>query len=509
MRRPRLQRDPLSIPAPVAIALADFCRRADRPSSPDEVRQALARLSSLDDSRVMSLCSEEPPTRPLSPHAVVDVLEGLEAEEAAAREARGHYRSMAEGIARDAAAAKAASEAAAAEARPTAAIASAPTIEAAPKARTRRASAKAPTPLLRRSREEVETRRLAREAETIAREDQEERPPPPRPGRKPAAPLFGRFVVGPAAKRPLRELGTDELAALISELRANTRGLTDRLDSLFSGEGGKSIDVRKLVRQHGLAEHFKQEERDNLRGLLRQQRGFEPPIRRALGLTGGELRRLIANHGLEAEARELKERTREEARADAPLASRLQLACSRTDALRDAGVLDELDQRNFAELEASLDRIASEREVDPVVLVELSRRELGIEPRPWRKAAEHYRLVHAAARRLGVPPPPEPGPEERPPRPPMGGRPPKRGGRPFERSGGSPERGGRSFERSGGSPERGERSFERSGGPPERGGRSFERSGGSPERSGHPGSGPKAPGRPPRPSGIGFKPRGR
>ena len=469
-----LLRDPAEIPAPVAIALADFCRRADRPSSADEVRQALARLSPDEDRAVLALCRGEPPARPLSPHAVIDVARGLPAAEAARREEAGAYEGIALEAAEEAASVRAAAptfaqqvEAAAEEqARPfaatddeqrarlrdavarargdlekaadelgledaaalrrlagklgvleeLAAAAPAPRKEAegarekAPKKKKKDLLAAGP---IRRTKAEAEALRAAREA---APEPEEEAAPAPRPGRTPAAPQFGRFVTGQAVRRPWAELegaaGKDVLEGLVAELRGNRRQLVDRLGTLYARADGRPVaegDLDRLLARHGLATWFGQVEGENLKILLRQSRGFLPPVARALGLEPRELSSLLRRHHLEDDVRELKERTREEARAERPLPERILLAAEKEEQLRDASVLDELDSRNLDELRPAIEAVAGEgASQEPTVVVELARRRLEIEPRVWRKALRRYRLAHLAAEILGVPPPEEP-----------------------------------------------------------------------------------------------------
>lgn len=472
-----LLRDPADVPAPVAIALADFCRRADRPAPAEEVRQALARLSPDEDAAVLRLCAAEPQAKPLSPHAVVDVIRGLPAREAARREAEDGYAAIARAAAeaaRDAAARESdeaaapavgsgAAQAGEAEnpfapgeetqrARIRAAVeAAAGDLEKAADAlgledaaalrrlagklgvlaeilaaaggarggpdvgrRTRKAKAPAPPGPIRRPRAEVEALRARREA--APRVEAEEAPPAPRPGRRPAAPQFGRYVSGPPVRRPFAELeapsGRAIVEDLVTELRANRRQIVERLDALWARPDGRPIgdaDFDRLLTRHGLAAWWARVERENLRVLLRQHRGFLPAVRRTLRLDARELQQLLRRYGLEADVAELKERTREDARTERPLADRIAFVADKEEILRDAGVLEELDERNLAALRPAIEAAAAGgASTEPTVVVELARRALGIEPRIWRKAVRRYRLAHLAAGLLGVPPPEEP-----------------------------------------------------------------------------------------------------
>ena len=81
LQRKRLPED---VPTPVAVAVADFCRRAKAPASPGLVRDALALLDDDDDTRVRQLTDAEPTAR-LGPFAVVDVILGTKTSVAAER----------------------------------------------------------------------------------------------------------------------------------------------------------------------------------------------------------------------------------------------------------------------------------------------------------------------------------------------------------------------------------------------------------------------------------------
>lgn len=443
-----LLREPSEIPAAVAIALADFCRRAGRPSSSHEVRVALARLSPDEDRGVEKLCNEAPPAKPLSPHAVIDIVRGRPAADAARLEEEGHYLEVARQAALDAEAFEgrfsddesddgsddgldddshdedefddddgfeetsdlardgdadsdspgdeegpsypASGGADAADHEPEAAAAPVAPKAAAPK-RIRKRRVSLPEPV-RRPKAEVDAR-LTAEAEARSRpQEEEDETPVVRPGRSPGTPQFGRFVGGQVAKRSFRDLETREgakvLESLVSELRGNRNSIVQRLETTYARDDGREIseaDFRRLLGRHHLDTWFEKLERENLRILLRQSRGYLPPVARTLNLDRGELQGLLRQHGLSDEPAELKERTREEARADAPLAERISFATDKEDQLADAGVLSELDERNREDLEEVVEDVVDESAGrEPHVAVELARRSLGIEPRIWR-----------------------------------------------------------------------------------------------------------------------------
>ena len=85
------RRAPDEVPAKVAVALSDFCRRAQAKAPAAVVREALALLDESEDFRVLDLCGSEPGATPLGPFAVIDLLHGTAAAIAAQRETTGYY----------------------------------------------------------------------------------------------------------------------------------------------------------------------------------------------------------------------------------------------------------------------------------------------------------------------------------------------------------------------------------------------------------------------------------
>src|SRR5690606_9963808 len=85
-------RSPDEVPTPIAVALSDFCRRAQAPASPAEVREALSALSPDDDFRVRALSEEGPtPEARWTPLAAVDLVRGTRPALVAQRLSCGYY----------------------------------------------------------------------------------------------------------------------------------------------------------------------------------------------------------------------------------------------------------------------------------------------------------------------------------------------------------------------------------------------------------------------------------
>lgn len=403
-----LVRDPRKVPARVAIAASDFCRRAGRSPSPEEVRLALARLGSDRDRDVLALCEKEPPATPLSPHALVDVVFGMPPDQAAALEAEGAYLPMALEAAEAAVRFHAVAPPQEAEAE----------AEAPPPGRARaqrkRKKAEAPAPI-RRPRAEVEARREA--LEPLPHEE-EAPPPPPRPGRKPAAPSFGRFVEGPKAKRPFEELeapgGKETLSSLLAELHGNPAALVRRMDVSWQGRRGPRFDeddLAHLIRAHDLEPVREKEERAHLLALVRRNKGFLRPIARAMDRRPAEVRRLLTDYGLRDELKVQRRLAREQALAEKRLPTRLRWILRQGDRLDELGILRDMERALRQDLFEAVDSTQwEEGPPSPQNLLELTRRALDLDAPTWEAAVERFGLLNAAARRLGIPPPGRRGP---------------------------------------------------------------------------------------------------
>src|SRR5581483_4109014 len=80
------KRHPLDVPTPVAVALADFCRRAGAVTDPRSVRDALSLIDATLDARVLELAAAPPQMKPLGPFAVIDMLDGMTPQDASRRQ---------------------------------------------------------------------------------------------------------------------------------------------------------------------------------------------------------------------------------------------------------------------------------------------------------------------------------------------------------------------------------------------------------------------------------------
>jgi hypothetical protein len=370
----QLARDPDEVPTPLAIAAADFCRRAGRPSSPEAVRLALARLDDSDDGALQALVDAEPEARPLGPEALVDLVRGLHPDEAAAREDSGYYLAMAR----------------------------APRVPAPPRSATRRVVAPSkPSALQLREQQKAEVvlaleqaggdlpraakslgieleqlqarlKRfsLLRQARTLARgpgvpeaiapvvrpkgtRQARVRPlaavPPPLPKRGAGRLPKGRMILGTAVARDPRELeraaGKDELGELLRNFRGNRLALLERLNQIFrSPKGPLTVEqLDALITRHGLRAEADQLERENLVFLFTQARGDLPAVAKKLKLKPGALKRELQERGLWAEAERIRDRFRRELFGRAT-SEQVQSLLTRQSYLKEIGALKALDQ---------------------------------------------------------------------------------------------------------------------------------------------------------------------
>lgn len=325
----RRRRRPDEVPTPVAVAVADFCRRAGAAAAPAEVREALSCLSEEDDFRVTALTDDEPTARPLGPYAVVDVLGGTPATMAALRETSGYYALVRELV----------------EAReqPLPVVAPAPP-QAIP---VPRAAPAEPARPKRKAQPESVAERIAPKVRA--------KPPAPEPSEEPEAPApelprpRGRYTRLPAVKRPVDELFAPEARELLENLvdqLGNRVALTHSLAEQFEGRSGAALnelDVMTAVERLGLRQRLRDKERELILARYREHRGASGRAAWALGISQGELARLVKSLELGREVEEIRERFRREALAHGNLRHRLDLA-GRTRYLADLGI-----QRRFRE----------------------------------------------------------------------------------------------------------------------------------------------------------------
>jgi hypothetical protein len=410
-----LERTPDEVPTPLAIAVADFCRRAGRPSEPGVVRLALARLRPDQDKFVRVIVDAEPEAKPLGPDALVDHVRGLSVQEAARREEDGYYVALAR-VPRQSRSSM--SEHASPNSLPRETEGTLSPEAAHDHAVSRRAAqreeiedallkargdrTKAAQQLgITEAEFEARVKRLSlvRRAQKIAKDAAKgatpvkirkagegkpaERPraavPPPLPRRGVDRPPKGRLSQGtPVARDPAelrRPEGKAELAELIQSYKGDRRALLGRLSSIFNiGKGAFSNkDLDALLVKHGLVALADSAERNHLLYLFTSLRGDLKGVSKALKLSPKELKQELVGRGLWDEAERLRERFRRELFAK-PTSEQVQLVLHRQSYLRDLHAKDGLEKqvRKLAEEAWSLAHGLPEAERDARLAERLS-----------------------------------------------------------------------------------------------------------------------------------------
>jgi hypothetical protein len=351
------KRSPDDVPTPVAVAVSDYCRRAKKPASAAEVREALSLLSEDDDFRVRELTDGEPDLSGLGPFAVIDRILGTETELCARRQDVGYYDVVRELVREQESKVPARSEPFAAS--PPRAVGSVGQV-AMPDRPASRASAPAKLTVQekiapkKRSREdlaakaELETPDAEMEEAASARKEK----PAPR----------GRFRQLEPVRRYLEELeetdGRDYLLEVLEQARHRIE-VRDVLARDFNAPHDRPInlsDVDAALQQHTLLEPLLKEERAQLSKLYREHRGASGRVAWALGISTSDLSRLVKAHEGTLNLEALRDTYRKEAMSPDNLTARLDLL-GRTKYLADLGIAGKFEKALEKDLRALMDSV--------------------------------------------------------------------------------------------------------------------------------------------------------
>ncbi|MBM7116568.1 hypothetical protein [Archangium primigenium] len=315
------QRQPDDVPTPVAVAVSDYCRRAQSPATPSEVREALALLTEADDFRVRGLTDAEPGATPLGPFAVVDVLHGTAPATAATRQACGYYEVVRE-LAR-----------VHEEKRPPAPpVADVPTFAVPP------ARQAAPPPLNVHARRETEPAAETVQSRIAPRKRQATAEPPPEeldqdgPSflRRDLPKPRGRFTRLEAPKSSFQELtraGGKEVLEALLESNENRFALHKAVEQQYNGPRGELTlgEMESVLKEHGLLSALEEREHAAILASFTEHRGASGRVGWALGLSPPELKQLEAKLGISEQVEAVRERFRREALTGRHLTQKLDL----------------------------------------------------------------------------------------------------------------------------------------------------------------------------------------
>jgi hypothetical protein len=371
------KRRPQDVPAPVAIALSDYCRRAENPTEGEQVREALALLTTSDDARVRALADTEPAEKPLGPFAVIDLLMGTPARLAAERQRTGYYELVRQLVSSQA-------PDPAPSAPPLAA-------RATPRPPLPMPKVSAPLPPIAEAQEEVEPpppsppsarAKKGKKAKTKARLSPLEKriaprhkkagtpatPPRPMPPEKPSG-FRKRDLPAPrgiysnvtAVKQKTEVLSLSRSKEFLEGLVAQSEtryGVWKALAMHYTTKG-KPIslhDVELALEHHGLLDTLATKEHDCVVSQVAQSRGGLERAAKGLGLKNkGELLALAKVVGAKKSVDAIRDRFVREALSPAHLTSRLDLA-GKFKYLADLGIARQFDTALTRDLKELFDQ---------------------------------------------------------------------------------------------------------------------------------------------------------
>ncbi len=382
------KRDPQDVPTPVAVAVADYCRRAKAPASPGRVRDALAFLEDSDDVRVRQITDAEPEAR-LGPFALVDVILGTEAAVAAQREQAGYYelgRKRAEENAKVSPQIKLTAPQPKEKAAPQRPVPSAPRVPT-------RSSSKGKAAVNERI---APRKRKAGEKEEVIHHQPSLRGSAFLPKRNLPAPR-GRFTnVDPSRanfESLFRRDGKEIIEALIEQVPHRVAMLR-ALEQGYIGRRGQTLsvgDVEDVLEEHQLFERIEKKERVGLLAAVIENKGSLGRSAHGFGLTVEELETLIGALGVDREVDEVRDRFVKDALSAENLSLRLDLLF-RSRYLEDLGI-----ERTFQQgLTRQLEKLVSEvKDAAPTVptLVDLLARRHALHAEGLRRALDKLGLL--------------------------------------------------------------------------------------------------------------------
>jgi len=346
------RRDPDEVPAKVAVALSDFCRRAKAKAPAAVIREALALLDMTEDFRVLDLCEGEPKATPLGPFAVIDILHGTAAKVAAQRESIGYY-----GLARELAGK------AAPPAPPPDEPKAKPALDTPAWKEATRQAKEARDARRDKKKEKSVNQRIAPKRRAKGEPKVEAAVAAPQQfyvHKRAATPGRGRFVQLTATKQKLEVLmkaeAKSELLAQIDQI-GNRLGLLKVLERGYAGRKGVPLslaDVEKVLSRHQLSDHLAAKERDSIVAAIAASKGSIGRAAFELGVSGRDLERLVEGAQVSREVSEIRERYSKEALSPRNLALRLDLV-AREKYLEDLKITQRFKEQLSKDLEPLLE----------------------------------------------------------------------------------------------------------------------------------------------------------
>lgn len=385
----RRKRHPEDVPTPVAVAVADFCRRAKAPASPGLVRDALSLLSDDDDIRVREMTDAEPTAR-LGPFGLVDVILGTTVSLASEREQLGYYEQVRKAVQENA------------RKFP---LPAPPVLTSAPPQRAEPPVAKPSSPRpsqIKPSPKQSLKEKIAPQRRRPGEAEARPRLPAPLPGtaflpkRNLPAPR-GRFTTVDPSRANFESLfrpeGKDVIESLIEQVPHRV-ALLRTLEQGYIGRRGEALsvgDVEDVLEEHELFEKVEKKEREGLLAALIDEKGSLSRTAQAFGVTFDELEKMIGALGVDNEVDQVRERFTKQALAAENLSLRLELLF-RTRYLEDLGIEKKFQQTLSRQLEALVNEVKDAATSVPT-LVDLLSRQHALHADSLRRALEKLGLT--------------------------------------------------------------------------------------------------------------------
>lgn len=389
------KRHPLDVPTPVAVALADFCRRAGAPVDPRTVRDALSLLDEAKDDHLLLYAAQAPFAKPLGPYAVIDIIEtGMTPFEGAERQLAGVYDHVM--LAPPPPEAHPPPEQAVPTPEPVELAADEDEAAPAPRSKKGRAAAAVSSRIAPKHRKATDPKPL---------------PPPPA---EPRLSAFRKRDLPKPRGRYTRVEGTrlkvetlfkphlkEELEALIRQ-HGHRVAIRRALDSQYYGKKGEALessDVADAMLHHGLRTALTERERMLVLSAVTDSRGDLARASAALGMKPEELDHIVLNTGAANDIAQIREHHAREALAHGNLRHKLELL-DKGKYLEGLGVEKRFRDALALELKEVLDQaLGRAKDVDGLV-TEVARRE-GLSHEKLRLAMDRTGLSAQYQRRLG------------------------------------------------------------------------------------------------------------
>jgi hypothetical protein len=349
------QRNPEDVPTPVAVALADYCRRNKMPSTPKRIRAALAMISEHEDGLVKQIADGEAQHQGLGPMALVDIVKGTALGTVRQRQEDGVYDSLVVSAGFVRAKPETQPVISAEVEAPAAAVG---VVRHEPKKAVRKTKAQSIAEKIKpKKRDRFEPEPMSDDSAVAQTKGgasflTKRNLPAPR----------GRFTMVDPSKLSVETLMKSDAKPMLEALVDQSLHRDELFRALESGYTGKkghplsADDLMLVLDKHGLKRTLEQKERAMILSGIVEQRGALGRLAKAKNLSENSLKELIFIHKLKREVGEASERYTKEALANGNLGVRLDLLF-KTAYLKDLDIELKFRDRLKAELKLLIQEV--------------------------------------------------------------------------------------------------------------------------------------------------------